>query len=147
MVQVKVSGAQFKIACEIQKGYTNRQIAEELYISTRTVETHLWNLYISANVNSRLQLLVWLKSNSFVVVDPSIEIQHKIDLAHELQSKGNTTAQIAKRMQVHHSTAYKYLNYRDPSPTLPTLPTLPVEYTGFQVIACPPKTLCYFWGA
>lgn len=41
----------------IVKGYTNRQIAEELSISVRTVETHRANLMDKLNLRSRVDLV------------------------------------------------------------------------------------------
>jgi DNA-binding CsgD family transcriptional regulator len=37
-------------------GKTDREIAELLYISPRTVETHLRNIYLKCDVTSRMQL-------------------------------------------------------------------------------------------
>jgi DNA-binding CsgD family transcriptional regulator len=138
-MEVKISGAEFRVSSLVDKGYTNKEIAEELCISCRTVETHLSNLYLSANVNSRVQLIVWLKSNSFKAIDRNL--QGKIDLAHKLKAEGKSIAQISKIMQVHYSTAHLYLkksSFVDQSS---------ITYTEFRIIVCPPKTLCYFWGA
>ena len=38
------------------EGRTNRQIAEELYVSAKTVENHLTRVYAKLGVNSRKAL-------------------------------------------------------------------------------------------
>ncbi|WP_431773908.1 AAA family ATPase [Streptomyces cucumeris] len=44
------------IAGLVARGWTNREIAEELYLSTKTVEYHLSNIYAKHNVHDRRHL-------------------------------------------------------------------------------------------
>ncbi len=48
-----------EIAALVAEGHTNRQIAEKLVLSERTVEGHIANLFAKVNVNSRTQLAAW----------------------------------------------------------------------------------------
>ncbi|MEW6336121.1 MAG: response regulator [Acidobacteriota bacterium] len=43
----------------IARGYTNRQIADELHLSVRTVETHRANLMGKLGLESRVELVRW----------------------------------------------------------------------------------------
>ncbi|MGH9002531.1 MAG: helix-turn-helix domain-containing protein, partial [Acidimicrobiia bacterium] len=47
---------ELKVAHLAAEGLTNRQIGERLFISRRTVETHLASVYTKLGVNSRAQL-------------------------------------------------------------------------------------------
>lgn len=40
----------------LYEGYTNNKIADELYISKRTVDRHVYNVYKKLNVENRVQL-------------------------------------------------------------------------------------------
>jgi DNA-binding CsgD family transcriptional regulator len=40
-------------------GLTNKEIAKELYISYRTVETHLTNLQVKLSLRNKIQLAVY----------------------------------------------------------------------------------------
>jgi DNA-binding CsgD family transcriptional regulator len=48
-----------EIAAHVADGLTNREIAERLVLSERTVEGHIANLFAKLNVNSRTQLATW----------------------------------------------------------------------------------------
>jgi DNA-binding CsgD family transcriptional regulator len=48
-----------EIASLVAEGLTNRQVAEKLVLSERTVEGHIANLFAKVNVNSRTQLAAW----------------------------------------------------------------------------------------
>jgi predicted ATPase/DNA-binding NarL/FixJ family response regulator len=47
------------IAALVAEGLTNRQIAEKLFISKRTAETHIQHILNKLGVNSRAQIAVW----------------------------------------------------------------------------------------
>ncbi len=50
----------------IAQGYTNRQTAEALSISVRTVESHRANLMGKLNLRSRVDLVRYAKENAFI---------------------------------------------------------------------------------
>ncbi len=53
-----------EIAGLVAEGLTNREIAERLVLSERTVEGHIANLFAKVNVNSRTQLATWFMRTS-----------------------------------------------------------------------------------
>jgi DNA-binding CsgD family transcriptional regulator len=50
-----------EVAKRIARGYTNRQIARELFISEKTVEAHVTRMFAKLGVNSRVLLAVELR--------------------------------------------------------------------------------------
>jgi DNA-binding CsgD family transcriptional regulator len=46
------------------RGLTNREIGERLFVSVRTVNTHLYRSYAKLGVNDRSQLATWLLAES-----------------------------------------------------------------------------------
>ncbi len=50
----------------IARGYTNRQIAAMLHISTRTVETHRANLMEKLNLHSRIELARYAEEHGLI---------------------------------------------------------------------------------
>lgn len=49
-----LTAREIEVLLEISKGFTNKEISENLFISTATVKTHLLNIYRKLDVNSRL---------------------------------------------------------------------------------------------
>ena len=47
----------------IIEGVTYKQIAEKLFISPKTVDNHVQNIYKKLNVNSKMQLSNFVRSN------------------------------------------------------------------------------------
>lgn len=54
-----LSDREQKIASLVAKGLTNRQIAAQMYLSVRTVETHLRNIRTARGLNTRAHLAAW----------------------------------------------------------------------------------------
>ena len=54
---LKISSREYEVLQLIGQGYSNQQIAEQLYISLSTVKTHISKIFSKLNVNSRTQLV------------------------------------------------------------------------------------------
>jgi DNA-binding NarL/FixJ family response regulator len=54
-----VTGAEWRILHQLQRGLTNQAIARELVVSPRTVETHISHLLAKTGCHNRTQLLLW----------------------------------------------------------------------------------------
>lgn len=50
---------------QLAMGLTNKDIAQELMISVRTVEAHLRSVYMKLDVNSRTEAVLWAVQNGF----------------------------------------------------------------------------------
>ena len=59
-----ISGRELEIVTCVLEGLSNHAIAERLFISPRTVEKHLYNIYQKAGIKNRLQLFNLLRSDA-----------------------------------------------------------------------------------
>jgi pimeloyl-ACP methyl ester carboxylesterase/DNA-binding CsgD family transcriptional regulator len=59
-----LTGAEQRVAQLVAGGLTNRQVAERLYLSRYTVETHLKRVYIKLGVSSRSELASLARRNT-----------------------------------------------------------------------------------
>lgn len=55
--QEKLSKREMEIAELLSKGYRYKQIADELFVSTDTVRTHIYNIYQKLQVNSKMEAI------------------------------------------------------------------------------------------
>ncbi len=60
---LELSPRQVDIARALSNGLSNKEIAEELTLSPKTVENHLTRLYRQLNVNSRLEAMAYIHEN------------------------------------------------------------------------------------
>ena len=53
---MRLSPQELQIATIVAQGLTNRQIASQLFLSPRTVSTHLYHIYPKVGVTTRHEL-------------------------------------------------------------------------------------------
>lgn len=66
--------AEEKVFWEVIQGYTNKQIGEHLFVSPRTVQTHLSNILNKLQLENRSQLVRYAFEHGYKppIVDPSL---------------------------------------------------------------------------
>jgi DNA-binding CsgD family transcriptional regulator len=62
--KIKLTEREKDIVEGLLEGLTNKEIAEKLFISFKTVENHLYSIYQKAEVKNRLQLINLIHANS-----------------------------------------------------------------------------------
>jgi PAS domain S-box-containing protein len=61
-LKAKLTRKEKEIAKFVMKGFSNKRISNELFISENTVKTHLANLFNKLSVSNRLELALYLKN-------------------------------------------------------------------------------------
>ena len=57
-----LTGRQREIAALVAEGLSNKDIAERLVLSTRTVDSHVEHILAKLGASSRLQIAAWVRS-------------------------------------------------------------------------------------
>lgn len=60
-----LSARELEILQLVCKGYTSQEIANQLFISLKTVEVHRTNIFNKANVRNAAELIIWAIKNDF----------------------------------------------------------------------------------
>jgi len=88
LIQKGLSNREAEVAELVSKGLSNKEVANQLFVTEKTVKFHLTNIYKKMNVKSRAQLIVWcLPHLGFVESETKNEIPAQINN----QTFGTTT--------------------------------------------------------
>ena len=66
-----LSESERRVADLVARGYSNKEIAERLYVSHRTVGSHLYRIFPKLGLRSRVQL-------ACVVIERSVETSERL---------------------------------------------------------------------
>lgn len=79
LIQKGLSNREAEVAELVSKGLSNKEVANQLFVTEKTVKFHLTNIYKKMNVKSRAQLIVWcLPHMNFVEStgnQPGVQVQ------------------------------------------------------------------------
>ena len=74
LIQKGLSNREAEVAELVSKGLSNKEVANQLFVTEKTVKFHLTNIYKKMNVKSRAQLIVWcLPHLGFVESESRVE--------------------------------------------------------------------------
>lgn len=59
LMQKGLSNREAEVAELVSKGLSNKEVANQLFVTEKTVKFHLTNIYKKMSVKSRAQLIVW----------------------------------------------------------------------------------------
>ena len=59
LIQKGLSNRESEVAEKVSKGLSNKEVANLLFVTEKTVKFHLTNIYKKMSVKSRAQLIVW----------------------------------------------------------------------------------------
>lgn len=79
LIQKGLSNREAEVAELVSKGLSNKEVANQLFVTEKTVKFHLTNIYKKMNVKSRAQLIVWcLPHLGFVETETSRENTNQV---------------------------------------------------------------------
>src|SRR5471030_679752 len=82
LIQKGLSNREAEVAELVTKGLSNKEVANQLFVTEKTVKFHLTNIYKKMNVKSRAQLIVWcLPHLGFVESEARIEAAAAVQTA------------------------------------------------------------------
>ncbi|NET10862.1 MAG: response regulator transcription factor [Symploca sp. SIO2B6] len=69
-VEVKLCPRELSVAGLVARGLSNAEIAQELYLSKRTVEAHLQRVFCKCNLRNRTEITRWFLEHQYDRVLP-----------------------------------------------------------------------------
>lgn len=90
LTQKGLSNREAEVAELVVKGLSNKEVANQLFVTEKTVKFHLTNIYKKMSVKSRAQLIVWcMPYQSFV--ENNVQEPIANNAAQNTIPAGNTT--------------------------------------------------------
>lgn len=94
LIQKGLSNREAEVAELVTKGLSNKEVANQLFVTEKTVKFHLTNIYKKMNVKSRAQLIVWcLPHFGFVEKEEKPTIDQNMGLTQTIPSGSGNLAQ------------------------------------------------------
>jgi DNA-binding CsgD family transcriptional regulator len=88
LTQKGLSNREAEVAELVVKGLSNKEVANQLFVTEKTVKFHLTNIYKKMNVKSRAQLIVWcMPYQSFVEQPVAGNMQPQNTMAQPYQQQ------------------------------------------------------------
>lgn len=93
LIQKGLSNREAEVAELVTKGLSNKEVANQLFVTEKTVKFHLTNIYKKMSVKSRAQLIVWcLPHLSFIENErPSQNINPMANAMNNTNAGGTST--------------------------------------------------------
>jgi len=92
LIQKGLSNREAEVAELVSKGLSNKEVANQLFVTEKTVKFHLTNIYKKMNVKSRAQLIVWcLPHLGFVENEPAQPTRPEMAAGAAAQSQAMNT--------------------------------------------------------
>ena len=94
LIQKGLSNREAEVAELVTKGLSNKEVANQLFVTEKTVKFHLTNIYKKMNVKSRAQLIVWcLPHFGFVEKEekPTIDQTNTVNMGSPSIASGTTS--------------------------------------------------------
>ncbi len=94
LIQKGLSNREAEVAELVTKGLSNKEVANQLFVTEKTVKFHLTNIYKKMNVKSRAQLIVWcLPHLGFVEKEekPAIDNNNAVNMGGQSIPSGTTS--------------------------------------------------------
>lgn len=101
LIQRGLSNREAEVAELVTKGLSNKEVANQLFVTEKTVKFHLTNIYKKMNVKSRAQLIVWCMPHAAFVEKDS---EPRIEENRNNTALGAGSATVANTIPVGNAT-------------------------------------------
>lgn len=106
LIQKGLSNREAEVAELVSKGLSNKEVANQLFVTEKTVKFHLTNIYKKMSVKSRAQLIVWCLPHLGFVENEAVAANTRTE-APALANANNTNTIPAGISTVAQSTAIR----------------------------------------
>jgi len=73
LIQKGLSNRESEVAGLVTKGLSNKEVANQLFVTEKTVKFHLTNIYKKMQVKSRAQLIVWCLPHMDFITNDTVQ--------------------------------------------------------------------------
>ena len=88
LIQKGLSNRESEVAELVTKGLSNKEVANQLFVTEKTVKFHLTNIYKKMSVKSRAQLIVWCLPHMGFVDKEEQQVSNQQPIQNNNQNMG-----------------------------------------------------------
>src|ERR1700680_2359364 len=104
-LELGLTPRELQVARLVREGLTDREIAEKLFITRRTAEWHLKQIFNKLGFNSRAQVAAWIAHDQALGLTADSSSGHRHNLLHQLTTfvgRGNELVEIQRLLAAKH---------------------------------------------
>ena len=110
LIQKGLSKREAEVVEMVTKGLSNKEVANQLFVTEKTIKFHLTNIYKKMSLKSRAQLIVWCMPHQHFIGEEARRLQSLQNSGQDLLVHQGSIPRGSSTVTSNNNSAPDYLN-------------------------------------